>query len=285
MKINAISDIRDAVFQRGVLDVFDLRNKSLDSIAPGHISGLCGKAAFEAIKTAIELALNNEIQANVTGPIHKKSLHEANYPYSGHTEIYADLTKTEKYAMLLAEKNLRIVHVSTHVSLRKACDLVKKQRILDVIKLLDEHLAKLGLHERKIAVAGLNPHAGDFGLFGDEEQKEITPAIEEAKNRGFNVEGPVPPDTLFPKAIAGYYEGCVVMYHDQGHIPFKVAGFNWDNRTNKMEDVKGINVTLGLPIIRTSVDHGTAFDIAGKGFASENGMIEAINYAAKLVNN
>ena len=184
----------------------------------------------------------------------------------------------------MVQENLRVIHVSTHVSLREACDRVKKPRILEVIELIDAACKKLGIAEPKIGVAGLNPHSSDGGLFGSEEQEEILPAIEEARARGYHVDGPVPSDTLFPKAIGGVYDGCVAMYHDQGHIPFKVVGFNWDSDSQKMSSVRGVNITLGLPIIRTSVDHGTAMEIAGQNIASSDAMVLAIDYAVRLYN-
>lgn len=187
--------------------------------------------------------------------------------------------------MLLVEDKINVIHVSTHVSLRQACDLVKKDRILEVIALLRNGLISLGKTNLKIGVAGLNPHAGDNGLFGTEEALEILPAIEAARSQGYDVEGPVPPDTLFAKAATGAYGGVVAMYHDQGHIPFKLAGFKWNAEKQQMESVKGVNITMGLPIIRTSVDHGTAFEIAGKGIASPDAMVLAIESAVQLSNN
>ena len=184
--------------------------------------------------------------------------------------------------MLLVEDQLKVIHVSTHVSLRQACDLVKKDRILEVVDLLYNGLISLGETNLKIGIAGLNPHAGDSGLFGTEDDEEILPAVEEAKRRGYDVEGPVPADTLFSKAATGYYGGVVAMYHDQGHIPFKLTGFKWNADKKQMDSVKGVNITMGLPIIRTSVDHGTAFEIAGKGVASPDAMILAIESAVQL---
>ena len=206
----------------------------------------------------------------------------AGYHFAGHTEIYAHFTGTKKYAMLLVEENMKVIHVSTHVSLRQACDLVKKDRILEVIELLQGGMEQLGETNMKIGIAGLNPHAGDSGLFGTEDDEEILPAVLEAKSRGYDVEGPVPPDTLFAKASTGAYGGVVAMYHDQGHIPFKLAGFKWNSEKKMMDSVKGVNITMGLPIIRTSVDHGTAFEIAGKGIASADAMILAIESAVQL---
>ena len=284
-RVNAVSKVSEAKFEEGVIDVFDLKNVNLKDLQFGEISAMAGNAAFEAVKKAIELAMNGEVDATVTGPINKKSINEAGHHFAGHTEIYAHFTNTRKYAMLLVEENLRVIHVSTHVSLRQACDLVKKNRILEVIDLLHNGLQQLGEPNLKIGVAGLNPHAGDNGLFGTEDDLEIKPAIEEARGLGYEVDGPVPPDTLFAKAATGAYGGVVAMYHDQGHIPFKLNGFKWNKEKQQMESVKGVNITMGLPIIRTSVDHGTAFEIAGKGIASADAMILAIESAVQLSKN
>jgi 4-hydroxythreonine-4-phosphate dehydrogenase len=283
--VNAITKVAEAVFQPGSIDVIDLKNVQLDKLAFGEISAMAGAASFEAVRKVIELAMAGEIDATVTGPINKKSINEAGHHFAGHTEIYAHYTGTKKYAMLLVEDHLRVIHVSTHVSLRQACDLVKKERILEVTELLHNGLKQLGETNLKIGIAGLNPHAGDSGLFGTEDDLEILPAVEEARRRGYEVEGPVPPDTLFAKAATGQYGGVVAMYHDQGHIPFKLSGFKWNAEKKQMDSVKGVNITMGLPIIRTSVDHGTAFEIAGKGIASADAMLLAIESAVQLYNN
>lgn len=280
--INPVDDVRQARFLPGTADVYDLGNVKLGSLKLGEISAMAGNASFEAVTKAIELAMSGQVHATVTGPINKKSIHEAGHLFSGHTEIYAHYTHTKEYAMLLVEEEFRVIHVSTHVSLREACDNVRKERILEVIKLMHEGLTLLDVEQKKIGVAGLNPHAGDSGLFGHEEETEIIPAIEEAVRLGYDVEGPVPSDTMFAKAITGYYNGCVAMYHDQGHIPFKLSGFKWNKEKKKMDSVRGVNITLGLPIIRTSVDHGTAFDIAGRNIASPDAMLLAVRYAAQL---
>ncbi len=240
----------------------------------GKVQGKCGQAAFEYIKRAIADALEDSLDAVVTGPINKEALHEGGIPYSGHTEIFADLTGTKNYAMLLTGGNIRVIHVSTHVSLRKACDRVKKERVLSVIRLADEAARGLGVPKPRIAVAGLNPHSGEGGLFGDEEISEIIPAIEAARSEGLDVTGPVPPDTVFLKISKGDFDIVVAMYHDQGHIPLKVVDF-----------MGGVNITVGLPIIRTSVDHGTAFGKAGKGTADESSMIAAIRAAVSFARN
>lgn len=284
-QVKAITSISDANFEKGIINVYDLKNVDIDKLVLGEISAMAGNASFEAVKKAIELAMTGDVDATVTGPINKKSINEAGHHYAGHTEIYAHYTGTKKYAMLLVEDSLKVIHVSTHVSLRQACDLVKKDRILEVIDLLHNGMQQLGEKNMKIGIAGLNPHAGDNGLFGTEDDLEIKPAVEEAKRRGYNVEGPVPPDTLFAKAATGAYGGVVAMYHDQGHIPFKLNGFTWNAKKGQMDSVKGVNITMGLPIIRTSVDHGTAFEIAGKGIASADAMILAIESAVQLSKN
>jgi 4-hydroxythreonine-4-phosphate dehydrogenase len=283
--INPIKNIKDAAFIYGEPDVYDLENVDMSQLRFGEISAMAGNASFEAVKKVIDLALAGEVDATVTGPINKKSVNEAGHHFAGHTEIYAHFTGTKKYAMLLVEDNMKVIHVSTHVSLRQACDLVKKDRIVQVIELLHNGLIQLGETNLKIGIAGLNPHAGDSGLFGTEDDEEILPAVLEALKVGYDVEGPVPADTLFSKASTGYYGGVVAMYHDQGHIPFKLTGFKWNAQKQQMDSVKGVNITMGLPIIRTSVDHGTAFEIAGKGVASSDAMILAIESAVQLSKN
>jgi 4-phospho-D-threonate 3-dehydrogenase / 4-phospho-D-erythronate 3-dehydrogenase len=285
LKVISIQKVGEALFAPQILNVYDLKNVVAAELKPGEVSAMAGNAAFEAVTKLIELAMNGQIDATVTAPINKESIHKAGHHFSGHTEIYAHFTQTDKFAMLLADENLRVIHATTHVSLRKACDLCKKERILDVIKLLDDACKQFGIANPRIAVAGLNPHAGENGLFGDEEILEIIPAIAEANANGFTVEGPIPPDTMFVKAVQGKYDGCVAMYHDQGHIPFKLEGFQWDNEKQTMKSVKGVNITLGLPIIRTSVDHGTAFEIAGKGIASPDAMLVSIDYAIRMAQN
>ena len=284
LKPNIITEINQAKFEPGWMNIFQIDSLNSKEIRYGEISAQAGDIAFRAVKKAIDLAMEGKVHGTVTGPIHKEAINKAGHHFSGHTEIYTHFTKSQHTAMLLVDENIRIIHVTTHVSLRQACELVKKERIGNVIKLIDTELKKIGIASPCIGVAGLNPHSGDGGLFGDEEIKEIIPAIEEAKKSGINAEGPVPPDTLFALARGGKYDVCVAMYHDQGHIPFKLLGFLWDEQTHKMKSVKGVNVTLGLPIIRTSVDHGTAFEIAGKGIASPDALINAIEYAVMLYN-
>ena len=285
LKVNAISNVNDARFEYGTIDVYDLHCIDMDTFRQGEVAAQCGDAAFKAVVKAIELAMNNDVDATVTAPLNKEALNLAGHHFDGHTEIYARYTGTKKYAMLLADDFMRVIHVSTHVSLRQACDLVKKQRIIDVAELITDACRQFGIERPHIGIAGLNPHASDNGLFGSEEKEEIIPAVEALRAKGYDVDGPVPPDTLFAKAKCGKYDGCVAMYHDQGHIPFKVVGFNWNKETGKMESTKGVNITLGLPIIRVSVDHGTAFDVAGKGVASPEAMLLSIDYAARMALN
>lgn len=285
LKVNAISNVNDARFEYGTIDVYDLHCIDMDTFRQGEVAAQCGDAAFKAVVKAIELAMNNDVDATVTAPLNKEALNLAGHHFDGHTEIYARYTGTKKYAMLLADDFMRVIHVSTHVSLRQACDLVKKQRIIDVAELITDACRQFGIERPHIGIAGLNPHASDNSLFGSEEKEEIIPAVEALRAKGYDVDGPVPPDTLFAKAKCGKYDGCVAMYHDQGHIPFKVVGFNWNKETGKMESTKGVNITLGLPIIRVSVDHGTAFDVAGKGVASPEAMLLSIDYAARMALN
>lgn len=248
----------------------------------GKVSKEAGEASYLYVNRAIDLALAGDVGAVVTGPIHKEAIHLAGCPHPGHTEIFADRTKTGRYAMMLSHGDFRVSHVCTHVSLRRACDLCKRERVLETIRLTGRALMDMGIESPRMAVAGLNPHAGEGGLFGREEIDEIIPAIQDARAEGFIVDGPVPPDTVFVKAIGRQYDAVIAMYHDQGHIPVKVAGFDLDPITGKWASVKGVNMTLGLPIIRTSVDHGTAFGKAGKGTANAESMIDAIKIAATM---
>ena len=211
----------------------------------------------------------------------------AGHHYSGHTEIYAEYTHTDKYTMMLAHEDLRVVHVSTHVSLRQACDKVKKDRVLEVIRIANDACKAIGIENPKIGVAGLNPHCGENGLFGTEEIEEIQPAIDEAMAEGINIpeKKPTPPDSIFSKAIGGWYDIVVAMYHDQGHIPLKVKGFVYNKELKKWDAVACVNVTLGIPVIMVSLDHGTCFDLAGKGESNELSLVNSIDYATKLAVN
>ena len=282
LKTHVVSSPKEGSYQFGTIDLLDLKNLDGRSIKHKTISADYGRASFEYVKKAIELAMAKEIDATVTGPISKEAINLAGFHYSGHTEIYADLTRTKDYAMMLAHDQFRVIHVSTHVSLREACERVKKDRVYRVIILGFDAVKRLGVENPKIAVAGLNPHAGEEGLFGREVIEQIKPAIQQAQKEGLDVEGPVPPDTVFSKMQGGQYDLVVVMYHDQGHIPTKLIGFQYDDKTKTWGSMSGVNITCGLPIIRVSVDHGTAFGKAGEGRANPESMIQAIKIAAQL---
>lgn len=282
IKIHPVHSVREAVFEYGTIDVYDMKLTDMEKLERGKVSAMAGEAAFQYVKKTIELAMSGEIDGTVTNAFNKEAVNLAGHHYSGHTEIYADLTGTKKYTMMLAHENLRVVHVSTHVSLREACDRVKKDRVLEVIRIAHKACQDLGIEKPEIGVAGLNPHSSENGLFGTEEKEEIIPAVEMAKKEGIQAEGPVPPDTIFSKAKGGWYDIVVAMYHDQGHIPLKLVGFVYDKEAQKWEAVAGVNITLGLPIVRASVDHGTAFDQAGQGIANEISLMNAIDYGVRL---
>lgn len=271
IKINRLSHPKQARFQYGIVDVLDLANVGGEGVPPGRLSAKAGRAAMEYIYKAVDLALAGELHAVVTCPINKEAINLAGYRYSGHSEIFAERTKTKDYALMLVAGKVRALHLSTHTPLRKACELVTKERVLKAIRLAAGILAEMGMPLPRIAVAGLNPHAGEGGLFGEEEQREIIPAMEAAKEEGYLVSGPFPPDTVFLRAAREDFDCVIAMYHDQGHIPLKLLGFE-----------KGVSITVGLPIVRTSVDHGTAFDIAGKGIADPGSLLEAIKLAAQM---
>jgi 4-hydroxythreonine-4-phosphate dehydrogenase len=282
LTLNPVQKVSDARFDFGTVDILDLRNMPMDRLRYKEVTPEQGKASFEYVAKVIELAMTGKIDGTVTGPINKAAIHAAGHHFAGHTEIYATLTNTRDYCMMLTHGGFRVTHVSTHVSLREACDRVKKDRIIRVIDLTYKALKKLSVSAPKIAVAGLNPHCGEDGLFGHEDDQEIRPAVEHATREGKNVDGPVPADTVFSKMKGGMYDAVVVMYHDQGHIPTKLIGFQYDEQTGQWGEMSGVNVTLGLPIVRTSVDHGTAFGKAGEGRANPQSMIEAIRLGALL---
>ena len=282
LEVRAAASPQDGLYKLGTVDVLDLANLPLDQLKHKQVTAQQGKAAFEYIDRAIRLALDKEVDGTVTGPINKAALNAAGFHYAGHTEIYAEKTGSRDYAMMLADGDFRVVHVSTHVSLREACDRVKRERVLKVIQLANDAVLRLAGKTPNIAVAGLNPHAGEDCIFGREDEDEILPAVQDAKKLGINADGPIPPDTVFSKAKGGQYDAVVVMYHDQGHIPMKVLGFSLDAKSGEWGHMAGVNVTLGLPIIRTSVDHGTAFGKAGEGRANPQSLVEAVKMAAQL---
>ena len=265
-RLNRIAEPEEA--EADQVNIIDHSKLLFSDFEVGKVSPLCGRNAFLYLEAAIKDAMDRKIRAIVTCPLNKEALRSAGYDYDGHTEILSTLTGTRKYGMLLWSDRLKTIHVSTHVSLSTAIQRVKKDRIVETALLADDLLRRAGYQDPKIAVAGLNPHAGENGLFGDEEIREIIPAVEQLKEKGVNAFGPIPPDTVFLKCYKGEYDLVVAMYHDQGHIPLKLMDFDG-----------GVNITCGLPIIRTSVDHGTAFDIAGKNIARPDSLIRAIKVA------
>lgn len=285
LKFHKISQVSEALFEYGTIDVLDMGLVDSEKLELGKVSKEAGEAAFQYVVKVIELANKGKVDATVTNAFNKEAINLAGHHYSGHTEVYAEYTGTKSYTMMLALGDLRVVHVSTHVSLRETCDRVKKDRVLEVIRIANDACKQLGIKNPKVGVAGLNPHSGEGGLFGREEIEEIIPAIEAANAEGILAEGPVPPDTVFSKARGGWYDIVVAMYHDQGHIPLKVVGFVYDRDAQVWEAVEGVNITLGLPIIRVSVDHGTAFDQAGTGQANELSLMNSIDYAIRLAKN
>jgi 4-hydroxythreonine-4-phosphate dehydrogenase len=274
LTVRRIDSPSEAAADPGTLPVIDLDNVSAHEY--GELSEENGAASLEYVERAIELAQAGEIDAISTAPINKQATRMAGSEYAGHTGMLADYTGTDDYSMMLIEDDLTVTHVSTHVPLREACDL-EADDVASTIAVTDEALRDLGIDDPSVAVAGLNPHASDGGLLGDEEAAVIEPAIDRVAETGVDVTGPLPPDTVYVRAASGEFNCVVSMYHDQGHIPIKMLGFTGDG-----DAVSGVNVTIGLPIIRTSVDHGTAFDIAGEGVASEQSMIDAVSTAVRL---
>ncbi|MBQ4452486.1 MAG: 4-hydroxythreonine-4-phosphate dehydrogenase PdxA [Clostridia bacterium] len=283
LSLRFIGDLSEARGGFGQVELLPIGALKPGSYETGRVSAGAGEAAFQYVTQAIGLSMAGKAAGVVTAPINKEAMHLAGHMYSGHTEIFADYTHTESYAMLLMSGSLRVIHVTTHVSMREACDLISTQRVLKTIRLAREALEMLGIPGGKIGVAGLNAHASENGLFGHEEADAIIPAIRQAQAEGIDADGPVPPDTVFVKAAGGVYDIVVAMYHDQGHIPLKLFGFRMDPVTGLFSSMSGINTTIGLPIIRTSVDHGTAFDRAGKNTANEMSMLEAITTAVKMI--
>jgi 4-hydroxythreonine-4-phosphate dehydrogenase len=283
LTLHAVSRVTDCRWADGTLEVLDLANVDMKSLPRAAVSAAAGKAAYEYIERAVSLAQAREIHGIVTAPINKEALAAAGVQHSGHTEILARLSDTRDFAMLLMGHELRVIHVTTHVSLRQVPDLVTKERVLKTLRLAQRTMVGLGRADARIAVAGLNPHAGEDGLFGDEEKTSIVPAIEAARTEGMTVVGPLPADTLFSRARGGEFDIVVAMYHDQGHIPVKTLGFNYDEKSKQWTGLSGVNVTVGLPFLRVSVDHGTAFDRAWKGIANPESMIEAIDVAVRML--
>ena len=270
LKINVIQKPAEGQYEKGILNLIDLDNVDMDAFAFGKVSGMCGKAAYDYIARSIELANAGEVDAVSTTPINKEALKAGDVHFIGHTEIFGALTGTEDPLTMFETNGMRVFFLTRHVSLRQMLDMIKKDRIVDYVVRCTEALRRLGVKEGTIAIAGLNPHSGEHGLFGWEEVEEIIPAIEELKKMGYDVAGPVGADSVFHQAAIGKYNSVLSLYHDQGHIATKTLDFE-----------KTIAITNGMPILRTSVDHGTAFDIAGTGKVSAVSMIEAIRLAAK----
>jgi 4-hydroxythreonine-4-phosphate dehydrogenase len=265
----------DGLYRPGHIDLLPLSSLEEPHIVPGKPNVRGGKAMVQYIEKAVHMARKKEIEAVVTCPINKALMQEAGYRYEGHTQLLAHLNRTSDYVMMLAGEKLRVSLVTIHCALRSVSDLLTGENILKTISITHRALRKdFGIKRPKLAVAALNPHAGEGGLFGNEEKRIIEPALETAGARGYPVDGPLPADTLFFKAVSGQFDAVICMYHDQGLIPLKLLHFS-----------DGVNVTLGLPIVRTSVDHGTAYDIAGKGIADPSSLKAAINMAAKIAIN
>lgn len=271
LTIQSISDISAARFQENEIDVLDLKNVDATRHRLGQVDAMCGQAAYEAIRSATELALAKQVNAIVTSAINKAALNAAGHHFDGHTGLLAHLCGTPGAVMMLVADKLRVSHVSTHVSLREAIDRVRPERIVRVLQLTHAALRRLGIKQPRLAVAGLNPHAGEGGLFGDEEEKFISPAIAQARTQGLDVQGPFAGDTIFFRTLQGEFDGAIAMFHDQGHVAAKMLGI-W----------RGVNVTLGLPIIRTSVEHGTDFANAGTGRGDPRSLVEALKLAATM---
>lgn len=274
LKVNIIQRPEEGIYEEGVLNLIDLSNVDQKEFKIGQINGMCGKAAYEYIAKSIELANAGEVAAVATTPINKESLRAGNVNFIGHTEIFGALTGTKDPLTMFEVHGMRVFFLTRHVPLRHVCDLVTKDRIKDYVKRCKEVLTKLGVTDGTMAVAGLNPHCGEHGLFGNEEVEYVTPAVEELKAEGYDVAGPIGADSVFHMALQGRFNSVLSLYHDQGHIATKTLDFE-----------RTIAITGGMPILRTSVDHGTAMDIAGKGIASEVSMVEAILLAVKYSKN
>ena len=270
LQFNLIHDPAEGVYSKGVLNLIDLDNIDLEKLKIGEIQAMTGQGAYDYIEKSVQLCLAKQADVLVTTAINKESLKLAGVPYIGHTEIIGALTKTENPLTMFQVKDLRVFFLTRHVSLRQACDLVTKDRLLTFIDDCIQALKVLGIDKPRLAVAGLNPHSGEHGLFGSEEVEHVIPAVEIARERGVDIVGPIGADSVFYQALKGRYDAVLSLYHDQGHIATKMVDFE-----------RTISITCGMPILRTSVDHGTALDIAGKGIASPVSLIEAIRLAAE----
>ena len=270
LEIKVISDPEEGDYSQGILNLIDLDNVDMSKFPVGQVDGMCGKAAYEYIAKSIELANAKKVAAVSTTPVNKESFKAGGVNFIGHTEIFGALTGTADPLTLFEVRGMRVFFLTRHVSLRQACDLITKERIKDYVRRCTEALRVLGITEGTMAIAGLNPHSGEHGLFGWEEVNEVIPAVEELQKEGYHVVGPIGADSVFHQALQGRYNSVLSLYHDQGHIATKTLDFE-----------RTIAVTAGMPILRTSVDHGTALDIAGTGKASAVSLIEAVRLAVK----
>lgn len=271
IRLHRADSIAACDWNTNILNVWDMQLLNAADLQPGKVSGAVGNAAFQYVIEGIRLALEKSVDAVVTAPINKEAIQLAGHHFAGHTEIFAEYTETKDYAMLLYDDKFSVIHVSTHIPLAEAISSLNQHRVEKVIQLAFDSMSRILKRPPRIAVAGLNPHAGENGLFGNQEILILKPAIDLMAAKGIDVTGPHAPDTIFLRALQGHFDIVVAMYHDQGHIPMKLLGFD-----------TGVNVSVGLPIIRTSVDHGTAFDIAWKGLAKNDSMIKAIQLAEQL---
>jgi 4-hydroxythreonine-4-phosphate dehydrogenase len=271
LTFNVIADPTQARFDPQAPDVLDMPNLDLSNLVPGQVSAVAGQASVDYVERAVQLVQRGHAHAITTGPINKTALKAAGIPHIGHTELLAELLDEQHVTTMLATTGLRVVHVTRHVGLGEVAALITRDQVLDTTRLTDAGLRQMGIPNPRIAVAALNPHGGDNGLMGNEELVAIGPAVEAARAEGIDATGPIPADSVFFRTIRGEFDVVVAMYHDQGHIPIKTHGFE-----------RSVTVTLGLPIVRTSVDHGTAFDIAWQGIASPESMVEALKLAAQL---
>jgi len=270
LEIHVVNTPEEGDYRSHILNLIDMKNIDIDTLIKGQICGMCGKGAYEYIVKSIDLAMKKQVDAVATGPINKESLKAGDIDFIGHTEIFAALTHTHDPLTMFQVRNMRVFFLSRHVSLRQSCDIVTKERIIDYVIRCKKALEKLGVKEGTMAIAGLNPHSGEHGLFGDEEVIHIEPAVKELLDLGYDVVGPIPADSVFHLTLQGRYNSVLSLYHDQGHIATKTYDFE-----------RTISVTSGMPILRTSVDHGTALDIAWQGIASPISLVEAIKVAAE----
>ena len=269
LKIRPISSMSESSPKAGIIETLDIKSRA--SFKKNVPSGSAGRAFVKYIRRSVELAMRKEVDAIVTAPISKESLKLAGYEWPGHTELLAELTNTDKFAMMFVSDKLKVVLYTIHLPLKEVSKRINTKLVSETILLAETGAKMLGMDKPRIAVAGLNPHAGESGIMGKEEMRSIIPAVQKALAAGLTVSGPYPPDVIFHKAYTGAFDIIVCMYHDQGLIPFKMLAFD-----------TGVNVTVGLPVIRTSPDHGTAFDIAWKNLADPSSMLEAIKLASKL---